>query len=293
MGQITPSNAQIGAVVILENLGGNRWEKRTIIDGISRVSDVRAADFDDDGRLDLVVGQFGYDQGEIRWMRNEGDWRFTSHKLLGLSGTVHTPVADFDGDGRPDIVALVSQEWEEVHLFRNPGHGEFRDTVVWGSTNEDYGSSGLVTADVDQDGDLDLVCTNGDGFDYSVLSPRKWHGIQWFENRAGTFNFHRVGDMPGAYGPCAADLDGNGTIDLLAVSGFANFEDPDSVSLMAWMNDGRQNFTPVVLAHLPPQMVAAKVGDFDGDGRPEIVTGGFHAFPPYTNMSNITLWRRN
>ena len=36
----------------------------------------------------------------------------------------------------------------------------------------------------------------------------------------------------------------------------------------------------------------AFAGDLDGNGVPVIVTGGFHAFPPYENMSNITLWRK-
>jgi hypothetical protein len=39
-------------------------------------------------------------------------------------------------------------------------------------------------------------------------------------------------------------------------------------------------------------LVAAAVGDIDGNGVPLIVTGGFHAFPPYVNMGNITLWRK-
>jgi hypothetical protein len=34
------------------------------------------------------------------------------------------------------------------------------------------------------------------------------------------------------------------------------------------------------------------VGDLDGNGVPVIVTGGFHAYPPFDDMSVITLWRR-
>jgi len=48
----------------------------------------------------------------------------------------------------------------------------------------------------------------------------------------------------------------------------------------------------VALAHDPIMMVAAAVGDLDGNGVPVIVTGGFHALPPYERMSNITLWRK-
>lgn len=295
MGQILPNNDRIGAVIVLENIDDRQFRRHVLLENTARVTDVRAANLHGhtDGRHDLVVGQFGGAQGETRVMKNDGQWQFTSRVVNMLSGCVNVPVADFDGDGRPDFAALISQEWEEVHWFRNLGTDSLRGTPVWGSTNEDYGSSGLDAADVNRDGKPDLIFTNGDGFDYAMHSPRPWHGIQWLENRGnGSFKFHRVGDLPGAYGPCAGDLNGDGTIDLLAVSCLADWADPNAVSMMAWLNDGQENFTPVVLAHRPIQLVTAAVGDLDGDNLPEIVTGGFHALPPFEETSNITLWRR-
>jgi hypothetical protein len=253
---------------------------------------VRGADLDGDGLIDLVVGQFGYAQGEIRWMHNDGDWKFTSHQLLGLSGTIHTPIGDIDSDGKPDIVALVSQEWEEIYAFRNQGRGNFLETKIWGSTNEDYGSSGLDLVDLDGDGDLDIIYTNGDAFDYARPGPRPWHGIQWLENRGGTFTFHRVGNFPGAYSPVCVDLNGDGHKDLVAVSAFNNWDDPSAVSLMGWVNDGRNNFTPVPLAHAPTHLITVVAADMDGDGVPELITGAFHAYPPWGKLSRITLWKR-
>jgi hypothetical protein len=295
MGQIFPNNDRIGAVMVLENVDNREFRPHVVLEKVARVSDVRAANFSGhrDGKLDLVVGQFGYAQGEVRWMKNLGGWKFESRIVSTLSGCVHTPVADFDRDGAPDFAALISQEWEEVHVFRNPGAATPRTNIAWGSTNEDYGSSGLEVADVNRDGKPDLIYTNGDGFDYAAVGYRAWHGMQWLENvGSGRFVFHRVGDMPGAYGPCAGDLNGDGFVDLVAVSAFAEWTKPNAVSLVAWLNDGRQNFTRIELARTPTHLITAAIGDLDGNGSPLIVTGGFHAFPPYDNMSNVTLWRR-
>ncbi len=295
MGQILPTNERLGTVVVLENLDNRQFHRRVLVEQTARVTDVRAANLAGHagGRLDLVVGQFGYAQGETRWMENRGNWDFRSQTLNSQSGCVHTPVGDFDRDGRPDFAALISQEWEEVHTFRNLGGGQWRPAVVWGSTNEDYGSSGMEVADVNGDGQLDLIYTNGDGFDYATASGRPWHGIQWFENDGtGRFSHHRVGRLAGAYSPCAGDLNGDGTIDLLAVSTLFYQSSAGLPSMKAWLNDGRQNFTPVVLAQRPTQLVTAALGDLDGDGVLEIVTGAFHALPPFEDMTNVTVWRR-
>jgi hypothetical protein len=294
MGQVLPNNDLIGSVVVLENTGPGAatFRNRVLLENVARVTDVRGGDLDDDGDVDLAVAQFGYAQGEVRWMRNDGDWRFTSRQLVGLSGAIHAPIGDLDGDGRPEITALISQEWEEVHVFRNHGGGDLRDTLVWGSTNEDFGSSGLMLTDLDRDGDPDIVFTNGDAFDYSRPGPRPWHGVQWLENRGGAFSFHRVGDFAGAYSPACVDLNGDGHKDLVAVSGFNNWDDPKAVTLMAWLNNGKAQFTPVVLARQPTHLIAVAAADMDGDGVPEIVTGGFHAYPPWDRMSRVTLWKR-
>jgi hypothetical protein len=140
MGQLTPNNDRIGAVVVLENLDNRHFRSRVLLDRVARVTDVRAANLagHTDGRLDLVVGQFGYAQGETRWMENQGQWRFQSFIVNTQSGCLFTPVADFDGDGAMDFAALISQEWEEVHWFRNLRQKQFADKNAWGSTNEDF-----------------------------------------------------------------------------------------------------------------------------------------------------------
>ena len=293
MGEFFPNNDKIGSVIILENDGQQHFTRHVVAEHIARVTDVQAGDFDGDGKLDLVVAEFGYDQGEIRWMRNLGNWQFESHTLLSLSGTINVCVADMTGNRHQDIVAVVSQQWEEIYLFQNDGHGNFTNKKLFGSTNEDFGSSGISLCDLNRDGRPDILYSNGDGFDYAEPGSRPWHGVQWLENMGqGLFRYHRIGDLPGAYSPIGIDLDGDGAMDVVAVSGFNDWKNPQASSLVVFHNDGKMNFTLNVLARSPTHLITCAAADLDGSGRPSIVTGGFHVYPPYDRMSRLTLWKQ-
>jgi hypothetical protein len=291
MGVIPPSNARTGTVVVLENDGTNHFRNRVLLEEVSRVTYVAAAPLAQSGRLDLVVAQFGYLEGEIRWMENLGNWKFKSHLLLDLPGTIHAPAADLDGDGHMDIVALVAQDAEEVHAFMGSELGRFRDRVLYGSMNKDYGSSGLTLGDLNKDGRTDIVYTNGDGFDYATPGSRPWHGVQWLENLGkGKFTYRRIGDFSGAFSPVVIDLNGDGLPDVVASSCFNDWNDKNAVSLMCFENDGRGNFVPRILAHEPTHLVVVKAADLFNDGRIELVSGAFVFYPPYDRASRITLW---
>ena len=291
MGRVLPTNDRIGSVVILENAGNGHFVPHTVIADTARVTDVESGDFNGDGRLDLAVAKFGYYEGAVTWLENLGDWTFREHTLLDLPGAINVCVADLTGDGQPDIAAVVSQQYEEIYLFENK-HGAFEATAIFGSTNEDFGSSNLSLCDVNRDGKLDLLYTNGDGFDYAEPGSRPWHGVQWLENRGGrVFRNHRIADFPGAYSPVGVDLNGDGAIDIVCVSGFNDWKNPASVSLMAFINDGREHFTPVPLAHEPTHLITVAAADIDGDGRPELLTGGFFIYPPWDRINRLTFWR--
>ncbi len=294
LGMLFPNNDKIGSVVILENDGKNNFIKHDAAEKIARVSDVRAGDLDNDGDMDLAVAQFGYDDGETRWIENLGNWKFESHILQYLSGPINVELVDIDSDKDLDIISLVSQEWEEIYCFINDGKGNFQPNLLFGSSNQDYGSSGISLCDLDQDGDVDILYTNGDAFDYMPPQGRPWHGVQWLENNGNlNFEFHRICNFTGATNVRAADIDNDGDTDLFSVSAFNIWDNPDSYSFIWLENDGKMNFTKREIAKKPTHLLTCEPGDFNNDGLIDVITGGMHTYPPFDRMGRITLWINN
>jgi hypothetical protein len=291
LGMLFPSNDKIGSIYILENDGKMHFTKHLIVDKIARCSDVRAGDLNGDGLLDLVAVEFGYDDGETRWLENLGNWKFKSHILQSLSGGINCELVDIDGDGDLDIITLISQEWEEIYLFVNNGKGEFEPKLLYGSTNEDFGSSSISLVDLNQDGKIDILYTNGDAFDYIPPRPRPWHGVNWLENKGNyQFEFHRIANFGGAYGARAVDVNHDGHLDIVAVSAFNLWENPAAQSIIWLENDGKMNFIPHDLANNPTHILCLSLGDFNNDGEMDVVTGGMHVYPPFDRMARVTLW---
>jgi hypothetical protein len=208
------------------------------------------------------------------------------------------PIVDLDGDGNLDIVALVAQAREEVVAFLGDGAGGFTSRTLFDAGTPAFGSSGIDVVDLDQDGDLDVLHTNGDSFDMVAQRVpvefllRPHHGVRWLENQGDMrFERHELLSLYGAFGAQAGDVDGDGDLDIVAVSMFNDWADPGRQSILWLENDGAQRFTPHGIGSNPSHLVTAAVGDLDGDGRLDAVTGGMHAFPPFDRIGRVTLWR--
>ncbi|HVQ15631.1 MAG TPA: VCBS repeat-containing protein, partial [Vicinamibacterales bacterium] len=294
LGFLFPNNNRVGSVIVLENDGQQKFKAHYIADRVARVADARAADLDGDRDLDVSVAGFGYDDGETSWLENEGNWKFEQHVLQRLSGPINAIPTDINGDKFPDIVALVSQEWEEIWAFINDGRGTFKPQMIWGSTNSDFGSSWMTMVDMDRDGDPDILYANGDAFEYAPPNSRPWQGVQWLENRGDLkFEFHRMIDQQGVTSPEAVDLDGDGDLDVLLVNANNDWDNPAAPSLLWLENDGTMKFTMHPIASTPTHLLTLSVGDLDGDGKPDAVTGGMHISRPYDRIGRITGWFRN
>lgn len=298
LGSFLPTDRRCGSVIWLRGKGEGRFEPITLFKDKGRIADVQTADFNNDGKLDLLVAAFGWNKvGEIYYLENHtDDWkkpRFDVKMLDDRHGTIHVPITDLNGDGKPDFVALISQEQETIVAFLNDGKGGFEKRTLFKASHPGYGSSGIQLVDLNGDGKLDLLYTNGDVLDRPYLL-KPYHGIQWLENK-GDLNFehHPLTPMYGVHRAVAGDLDGDGDLDIVAVCFLPaeNFPERTQQKLDAVIV--LEQTAPGVFARHTLEAescdhVSCALGDVFASGKLDIVTSNFTSLPA---KNAVTIWK--
>ena len=285
LGGFRPEDHEKGSVVWLRRRADGSYEPKALAARLPRVADVEAADFDGDSDLDLVVAAFGWRTvGAVSLLENRTtDWAapsFLRREVDARAGSIHVPVADLNADGHPDFVALFAQHYETVEAFLNDGKGAFRAQKLFAGPHPAWGSSGLDLVDLDKDGDLDVLVTNGDMLDDFLLKP--YHGLRLLENRGGLrFEERFLANLPGVHRALAADLDGDGDQDVVA-GAYVQFKTgggppralADQASLV-WLEQAAPGQWKRHTLERGGQHVALDVADYDGDGDVDLVVGQF------------------
>jgi hypothetical protein len=293
--RMEPTDDLIGSVALFRNdsaiLSTPQFTPITILSNIGRVAGVEPGDFNNDGEVDFVVAAFGHiTTGEVGLLQRR-DANYSYERIVKRSGAIRARPIDLNGDGRLDFVVLFGQEHEQISAFLNNGKTAFTEVVLFKAGTPSFGSSGMELVDLDQDGDTDILYTNGDNMDLATRFPRPYHGIQWLENRGNLqFEYHDIVRFYGAYCALPADLNQDGHLDIVATSLFNDWRDPSRASLIWLENNGRQKFTPHAIARQPIQLISAAAADFNHDTSPELIASGMHIFPPFERTGRVTLW---
>ena len=122
--------------------------------------------------------------------------------------------------------------------------------------------------DLDEDGDHDVLGTNGDMFDDDILKP--YHGVQWLENKGGLrFEARPLARLAGAHRAAAGDLDGDGDLDIVAsaFTGVVAGKAAEALPALVWLEQVKPGrFARHTIAAGPPLQSTLDLGDVDGDG---------------------------
>ena len=163
--------------------------------------------------------------------------------------SANVSIGDLDGDGDLDIVLAKGRHWPLANqVLLNDGAGTFEPRDLGTEPDRTYSS---LLADLDADGDLDIVVSN-DSPDLKLVYLNDGHGRfalggSWGEAEWNTRN------------AAVADLNGDGFPDVIAANRL-------SASFFC-LNDGSGRFPRDLCVELPSESATSIVpGDFDGDG---------------------------
>ena len=214
---------------------------------------ITVGDFDTDGKLDFAVSSYS---GNNVWIAGgNGDGTFGAATMLAAgTGPYGLATGDVNGDGRDDLVAF--------------NYGDFTINVLLQATTGGLGaamshatggySGDGVLVDLDHDGTLDIVTADESNDQLDVFLNSKT-GTGSFPNTPPAYSTHPTPEQV-----ATADFDGDGIMDIVTTDTITN-----SIDVLLGVGDGTLG-TAIQTTGLP-NASGLVVGDFTGDGLPDIV----------------------
>ena len=225
------------------------------------------ADFNRDGRLDILSGDSWYEAP--RWRKHRFRELYFSNNYIDAFSDL--PI-DVDGDGYPDI-ATVTWFSKKISWYRNPGarSGPWTETTI----NSGYNIEFAVLADMDNDGRA-----------REIVAQENGTGQAWYEVVDHKWLKRVVSDKSYGHGIGAGDVNGDKRTDILTPRGW--LEAPADPRTGGWTfhaawESVNTPVTPREAAKAANAPLIAELGlmhvlDVNGDGRNDVVTAAGHDY---------------
>jgi hypothetical protein len=268
-------------IIVWQGIGGGRFAKPTYSFLPQQGTDTRTAftvaDINGDGKADIVVandpndGAFYGEKPSLSVFLNNGNGTFqnalTSYVLPNDADSL--AVADFNGDRMPDIAAVSRDGTVSVAL--NSGGGYFNVAQTYGFGFFSPGGSTpykVAVGDFNGDGFPDLVATATDYTGQGSVNVLLNNPVN-----PGTFGPAQTYDLGGPPTSVAVgDFNGDGKSDLVATA--ADSAGHATVNVLLNKGDGSGAFGAAQTYALGGTATSVAVGDFNHDGKLDIVTTG-------------------
>ena len=237
--------------LLFRNIGGGRFEPATAGSGLDQQGDISgpavAFDYDNDGLLDIYVGNFGnYLEGEAPWSpnnsvngqpnrlyRNLGNLSFED--VTGTAGVANTGWTqalshfDFDQDGDQDL--YIANDFGPNDLLVNNGDGTFASAGVLTGSDDPFHGMNVAFADLNHDRHADIFITNIWFWSPAAREVTETNSLYLSRPAdSGPVLFDRVEDPEflqhdtgWSWGSVFVDADNDGDEDLYVVNGFTDY----------------------------------------------------------------------
>lgn len=235
---------------------------------------VRVADFNGDGHLDVVFVAEDTEQHNLFLGDGKGGFTRVSERLPATSQANAVAVGDVNGDGLPDIVVGNTTEGKEggarpfLWLNDRARPGWFIDASISHLPAIDVQAQGIVLADLDGDGDLDMAIASQDPINRLLLND----GGGRFTDATDRLGKQVATETREVH---ALDANGDGRLDLAFFNLTSNNRDWDKdPQTRLLINQGNARFKDETRTRLPTHRFSSWGGtvvDFNHDGHPDLV----------------------